>query len=118
MMPTLPLHQGCFDEPIDDLQRVVLLALGIFVFDQAFGIAGAGDVDARRGIAVGGEPHVLAVVAQARSVAAAIGHVFEDAGNRLLRGVLRQEQPRRQLAHRYRSRPDIRRQARCSSDPC
>ncbi len=89
---------GLLGQPGDDLQRIVLLALHILVFDQALGIAGAGNVDPRRGIAVGREPHMLAVVAQPRSVAAAIGQVFEDAGDRVLRGILRQEQARRQLS--------------------
>ena len=41
---------------------------------------------------------MLAVVAQARSVAAPVRQVFEDAGDRVFRRVLGQDEARRQLA--------------------
>ena len=63
---------------VEDLQRVVLLALDIFVVEQAVGIAGAGNVDAGAGIAMAGEEQMHLLVAGARAVAAAIRYVFED----------------------------------------
>ena len=79
-------------ERLDDVERIILFALGILVLDKAVGITHAGDVDARRRIAMGGKPDVHLIIADARAVAPAIGNVFEDCRNGL-RPVPRQEEP-------------------------
>ena len=87
--PGYPDHAGDARAPLfaaqmlDDFQRIVLLALDIFVFDDAVGIAHPGNIDARAGKPIRGEPQMHLVIAGARAVAAAIGDVFENERYRL-----------------------------------
>ncbi len=89
---------GLLRQPGDDLAGVVLLLLQILVAQQAVGIAATADVDAGADIALRGHPGLLVVVAQPGAVAAAIGDVFEDSGNRILFGVVGNPQPGREPA--------------------
>src|SRR5207247_2219995 len=51
-----------------------------------------GNVDARRGIAVSGEPDMHLFIAEARAVTATVWNIFEDRRNRLRTSLLRQKQ--------------------------
>ena len=93
-MSAVPALEG----PWRDVDGVVLLALYVLIPDQPVAVAGAGDVDARRAVAVGGEPVVRVVVARPGAVAAAIGDVFEDRRHRLGGGLARQQQAGGELA--------------------
>lgn len=85
-------------EPGDYLQRVVLLALDIFVLDQPIGIAHAGNVDAGAAESVGGEPEMHLIVAEPRAVAPAVRDVLQNGRNRAGIGVRGKEQPRGEAA--------------------
>jgi hypothetical protein len=87
---------GLRRQPGDDLQGVGLLLRQVFVVQQAVGLARAAHVDAHRGIAVAGEIVVHRLVAAAHVVALAVGDVFEDGRDRVVPGVLRQPDARRQ----------------------
>ena len=69
------------------LDPLLMAAVYWFVFtvvlDQSFGISHAGNVDARRGIALRSEPDVHLVIADAGTVTPPVGNVFEDGGNGL-----------------------------------
>jgi hypothetical protein len=78
------------------VKRVLLLALCIFILDDAVRVAHPGKVDARCGITVSGEPHMHLFIATPRAVAAPIGDVFENGRDRILLGTPGQEQACRQ----------------------
>ena len=84
-------------QPGDDLHRIILFAAVILVLDQAFAIARTGNVNARRGVTVSGEPVMRLVIADAGTVAAAVGDILEDTRD-FEWPVPRQQQPGRQLA--------------------
>ena len=81
-------------EPLDHLDRVVVLGLGVFVADQPLGIAGAADVDAHARIAVAREIVMHRLVAAAHQVALAIGQVFEERRHWRPLRIRRQPDPR------------------------
>jgi hypothetical protein len=68
---------GLAGDPVDHDEGVLMLLGGVFVAQQAVGIARAADVDADRGVAVAGVVAVHRLVAQPRQVALAIRQVFE-----------------------------------------
>src|SRR5262249_55573966 len=80
-------------DPVDDLERVVLLLLQVFIEQQAVGFARAAHVDADAGIAVPGIIGMGKSVALRRTVALAIGQVFQDCRHRIALLVLGQPYP-------------------------
>ena len=93
---------GLLRDPRDDLDRVVLFLLDIFVGHVAVGFAGSAHVHADGGVAVFSEIAMHGLVAAARAVALAIRNIFEHGGNRILFGALRQPEARtkaRSVAH-------------------
>ena len=89
---------GLRSRPGDDVAGVLQFLLGVFVLHQPVGIAVAAHVDAQAGIAVAGEIRMGQRVARRRAVALAVGQVLEDRRHRILVGIGRHPDPRRQPA--------------------
>ena len=66
-MPTLPVHQGCCGEPVDDVDAVGELLRVVLVAGHALAVAVAADVDPYGGVAVARVPGVALGVARALS---------------------------------------------------
>ena len=73
---------GLRGDPVQDLQRVVLLLLQILALEHAFGIARAAHVDPHAGVAVAGEIRMRERIALRRAVALAVGQIFQDRRHR------------------------------------
>ncbi len=68
--------------PIDHLERVVLLLRQVLIVHDAIGLARAAHVDAHRRVAVTGEPAMHCLVPPPHEIALAVGDVFENRGDR------------------------------------
>ena len=86
----LAVAPGLLGDPGDGFATIELLLNRVFVADQALAVACAPDVDAYRRVAVAGKVRVQALVAGTRTVALAIGKVFENCGHGLTLGCFRQ----------------------------
>ena len=87
---------GLRGDPVDDLQRVVLLLAKILAEQHSFGVSRPAHVDAHRGVAVPGEVRMSQRVALRGAVTAPIGQVLENRRHRALACVLRQPDPGRE----------------------
>ena len=96
MMPTAPVRPGLRRDPVQHLQRVVLLLLQVLALEHALRIAGAAHVDAHGGIAVAGEIGMVQRIALGGAVALAVGQIFEDRRHRVLLGIDGQPDHRRE----------------------
>ncbi len=93
-MPTSARAPGLACQPFDHRQGIVLFLLGIFVEHQPFGFAIAAHVDPHRRIAMSGEIRMGQLIAHDRSVALAIGQIFEDRRNAVDERIARQPDAR------------------------
>ena len=77
-------------EPCKHLDDVVVLLLGVLVRHEAFGVAGAPQIEANGGITVTGHIGMQGFVTQSRKVPLAVGHALEQHRHRIGLGVVRQ----------------------------
>ena len=96
------LHQ-----PVDHLQRVVLLLLEIFVPHKAIGFAVAAHIHAHAGIAVAGHVGMGELIADRGAVALPVGQIFQDGRNRVLVRVGRQPDAGGQMATVFEGDPGV-----------
>ena len=81
---------GLARNPLDHLERIVLLLLQVLIRQMPVRFARAAHVDANRRIAVRGKIAMHGFIAAARAVAFAIRNVLEDRRDRRVRGIIRQ----------------------------
>ncbi len=94
-------------DPGDDLERVVLLLLGVLVEQDAVGIAGAPQIDPDRGIAGLGEIAMDRLVPRPHEVPLAVRDVLQDRRHRRRLGILGQPDPGRDPAAVRHRDPDV-----------
>jgi hypothetical protein len=88
-------------QPVDDLDRVILFELDVFVIEQTVRLAGAAHIHPDHSVSLGRKIAVHRIVAPARAFAFVVGNVFQDHGRRR---APRQPKPRREaraVAHRH-----------------
>ncbi len=83
-------------DPGDHVAAVLQLDLGVLIGHDAFGFAGAAQIDTDIGVSPGGKPRCAGVIAFQRLVVLAVGNVFEDRGHRRRLRPLGHPDPRRQ----------------------
>jgi hypothetical protein len=103
--PDLAAAPLLLDEPVDDLEGVVVLLCEVLVREQAVGVAAPAQVDAHAGVAVVGEVRVVALVARGERVALAVREVLEDRGDGLR--IVGQPQPGREPGAVGQRDPDV-----------
>ncbi len=87
---------GLRGDPVDDRHAVGQLVFGVFIHQNAVGLAAADHVHAHAGIAVAGEVGVVDLVAPAGQIALAVGQIFENRGNGVVARILGHPEPGRQ----------------------
>ena len=85
-IPILPLHHVCAASQAMIAQPILKLERRIFVGEHAFGVAAAAHIDPGVGDAVAGQGGTPDVVVESVGVLLAVGDVFEDRQDRLVRG--------------------------------